>query len=103
MNETIKQRMIQSLGLGALPPAEQDEALNRVGRILFQAVLMRAAEDLEESKQEELSRLLGADQPDPQQLMAFLQTNVPDFETIMREEVARFKEESAKVVGIGKN
>jgi Protein of unknown function (DUF5663) len=103
MDPKLKAQILNEFGLGALPQAEQDAALEKVGGMIFQGVFMRCAEALPEDKQKELSAMItgsGASAPtDPQALFTFLSTNVPDFENIMKSEVTRFKEESARIMG----
>jgi hypothetical protein len=101
MDDTIKKTIINDLGLGALPADKQEETLMRVGKMIFQGVLMRITENLTEEAQGELETLLGAEKPEEEALLAFLTKNVPNLEEIVKAEVARFKEESAKVMGTG--
>ena len=98
MDDSIKQTIISDLGLSALPKDKQEDALLRVGKIIFQGVLLRVVEGLDENKQEALEKILGGETPSEEALLAFLGANVPHLQDIVKEEVAKFKEESAKIM-----
>ncbi|MFH1192827.1 MAG: hypothetical protein V1656_00715, partial [Candidatus Jorgensenbacteria bacterium] len=92
MDLQLKQMIASDLGLGALSATEQDAAIERVGKIIFQSVLLRVSETLDETDQKALEKLLGEPASDPSALFAFLGEKAPNLNEIVKEEVLRFKE-----------
>lgn len=98
MNAQLKQAIINDLGLGALSLAEQDTAIERVGKLIFQSVLLRVSETLNETDQKALEKLLGEPASDPSTLFTFLGEKAPNLNELVKEEVFRFKEEQRVVM-----
>lgn len=92
--------LISALGLDPLTmaPEEQQALLERVGTLIYQAVLIRVMEVLSDEDVEEFEKLLdtGADQD---KIFSFLRIKVMNLDDIIREEAAKFKEESMKTLG----
>lgn len=103
MNGTIRDAIVRELGLTGIPEDKLEELLVRAGQTIFQASLLRVVDSLPDAKQEEFAGMVETTAaPDPARaasLLAFIRANVPDFDEIVKQEVARFKEESAAVMG----
>lgn len=93
MEEKIKSYVLQALGIDRLPEREQEEAILRAGRIIFQAVLLRAIEGLDESDEQELDKLLTASPRDEERVLDFFKSKIPNLDEIVREEAERFRDE----------
>lgn len=91
MQDTIKTNLINALGLESLTETEQEEALLRIGNIIFQSTLMRVLEELDEAAKAELDKLLSLPSRDEEAILMFLRARVQNFDEIMNEEVVRFK------------
>ncbi|MDI6884669.1 MAG: DUF5663 domain-containing protein [Hadesarchaea archaeon] len=92
---TILQRnIIKDLGLDKLPEKEQEEALLTIGRIIFQAVLIRVMNELTAKEKDQFEKLLTEKPDDEETILKFLQTKVPNLNEIVNDEVAKFKKES---------
>jgi hypothetical protein len=93
MDKILKQNIIKDLGFDKLPPKDQEEALLSAGRVIFQAVLIRVLEILDEKKKEEFEKIIAESPDDQEKIMKFLNSKIPDLEQISREEIANFKKE----------
>jgi hypothetical protein len=51
MNVLASKNIVQEWGLGHLPPQKQAEMVERIGRILYQAILVRSLDILSEKEQ----------------------------------------------------
>jgi hypothetical protein len=99
--EAITHKLASELGLDKLPPDQQQQFLDRIGTIIYQAVLIRAFELLTEEQKSELDAQLAATASNAgdvdksaTDLFVFFAKNIPHFENIVEEEIARFKAES---------
>lgn len=92
MNDILKQNIINTLGIDVLPQAEQEEALETMGRIIFQAVLIRVVEELKDEDKDEFEKVLENAQGNEDALFNFLKAKLPDLDSIVEEEVAKFKQ-----------
>jgi hypothetical protein len=95
--DLINEDLLKELGIDKLPPEKAEEMMATIGRILYQAVLIRVMERLTDPEKEEFGALLdrGADED---AVLAFLTAKVPDLNSIVEEEVAKFKTESMSVL-----
>jgi hypothetical protein len=94
MKDILKQNIIKDLGLEALSEEEQEEALLSVGRIIFQAVLIRVLQELDDQGKDEFDKLLSEKPNDEEAILKFLTEKVPNLNSIVREEVSKFKQET---------
>ena len=98
MDDILKRNIIQELGLDRMPQAQQEEALLSVGRIIYQAVLIRVLEELNDKDQGEFEKLLTEEPGDQDAVFAFLKAKLPTLDAIVDEEIMKFKEESAGLI-----
>jgi hypothetical protein len=93
MNVLASKNIVQEWGLGHLPPQKQAEMVERIGRILYQAILVRSLDILSEKEQEEFDALLDMNATTPDDVLAFLQKKIPTFDTMVEEERKSLKED----------
>lgn len=86
MNTVLSQDIIKEWNLQSLPPTELEETVGRIGRILYQAILVRSLDILSEKEQDELDALLDKDETTPQIILAFLESKIPTFQDLLKEE-----------------
>lgn len=89
----LSKEIVQEWGLGKLPEPKQVEIVERIGRMIYQAILVRALDILTEKEQMELDLLLDEDTTTPQDVLAFLNTKIPTFERLVQEERMSLKED----------
>lgn len=92
-----QQNFLAELGLGDLEGAERDELLESIGEVLFQGVMLRVFEVLNEEEQDALSVLFDASNADPDneekrdELHQYIAEHVPQFDAFLGEEIALLK------------
>ena len=94
MEDTLKQNIMKDLGLDLLPPEERDEALLRVGNIIFKSVLLRVLDELDEKQKDAFDATLDANPDNQEAVFEFLRSNVPDFDALVADVIAKFRQES---------
>jgi len=93
----IRENIITMFGIHKLPEGEQEEAINRLGKIIFQNVLIRVLPLLEEKDLKKYENLIESN-VEADELMNFFFETVPGFLQIVTEESESFRIESAKVL-----
>ena len=93
MHNILSKDMVAEWGLSNLPEIKQVEMVDRIGRLLYQAILVRSLDILSEKEQTEFDALLDQDKTTPQDVLKFLASKIPTFEQMRQEEVAKLKED----------
>lgn len=94
MDDILKQNIINDLGISALPQEQQEEALARIGNIIFQGVLARVLELMPENDKNEFEKLLAEKNSGQETILNFLRLKVDNLDALVIEEVGKFKQES---------
>jgi hypothetical protein len=89
----LSKEIIKEWNLASLPPAKQAVAVERIGRILYQAILVKSLDILNEAEQTDLDLLLDKDSTTPQDVLLFLKEKIPTFEKLVVEERKSLKED----------
>lgn len=76
---------------------EQDEMIEKIGNLLFEAVIERSVDELDEAKMNEFEEVVGKAEGNYEEVIKFLKTRVPDFSAIVSEEMARLKKATAAI------
>jgi hypothetical protein len=98
MDTDTKESIIRDLGIDGLKEEEQQEVLQRIGSIIYQAVFERILGELSEEDQDKLDRMLSKD-PAANEVLTFLRERIDNVDDIIAEEVQRFRETSTQVMG----
>lgn len=98
MNTILRKNIISDLGLDKLPEKEQEEAFLSIGRIIFQSVLIKIMEELDEKGKNEFEKILSEKPNDEEVILNFLRSKLPNLDEIVNEEVVKFKQESVDFV-----
>jgi hypothetical protein len=93
MHNILSKDMVAEWGLQNLPEIKQVEMVDRIGRLLYQAILVRSLDILSEKEQTEFDLLLDKDATTPQEVLQFLSGKIPTFEEMRKEEVEKLKED----------
>lgn len=93
MNNILSKDIIEDWGLGSLPPDKQADVVDRMGKMIYQAVLVRALDILSDKEQEEFDLVLDNDTSTPQDVLTFLQSKIPTFDQLVIEERNSLKQE----------
>ena len=94
--QQLAQQIIDELGIGSLPEDKRDEMIAEIGAIIYQAVLMRVVPLLSPEEQSQFDAL--ADEDNPQKLLDWLQSTVEDFNVIVADELAKFKNDAGSML-----
>lgn len=94
MQDELTKAIATDLGISGVPPVEQQALIAQFGEVALKAATMAVVEKLTDDMRKEFAKL--AEAGDPEALKTFLDRNVPDHETKVRnavaEEVKRFRE-----------
>ena len=89
----LSKDIIKEWGLASLPEQRQREIVGRIGRILYQALLVKSLDILSEKEQGELDLLLDNDTTTPENVLKFMQAKIPTFDILVKDERKRLKED----------
>lgn len=98
----IKQTIVDLFEIDKMAPEKAAEMINRIGKLVFQAVLVRALPTLSEQDMAEYEKIVSSEEGG-EMLLKFLSEKVPSFENIVKEEAKALQTELAgefKEVGV---
>ncbi|MCC6324026.1 hypothetical protein IT400_04530 [Candidatus Nomurabacteria bacterium] len=84
-DKTMHSILIKALGLQDASAEKQDEAVESMGAVIYQAVITRALEEMKDETVDEFEKITDND-PTPEKLIKFFMEKIPNFEAIMKEE-----------------
>ncbi|MDQ3075738.1 MAG: hypothetical protein M3Q34_01270 [bacterium] len=93
----IRDNIIELFGIDKLPEEQQEETIAQIGKIIFQAVLVRVLPLLEDEEMAEYDKLLESS-PSPDELLSFFFDKVPGFLEIIAEESRNFQSEAESIL-----
>lgn len=85
--------LIKELGMDAMSPEDAVAFFDAFGNIVWQRIVLRLNEELNDEQKDKLDALLEKEPENSQAIGSFLMTEVPAFEAMVNEEVARYKKE----------
>jgi len=94
--DEAQNEIVKSFGLEEYPEDLQEMFLIQFGGILFQALMLRGVEEVPADAMDEFDALL-SENPDPQDVFAFFEKNISNFEKIIAEVVTSLKKRSADI------
>lgn len=89
--KTLQQNILQELGLQDLPEATQIKLLTQMTESVLKRITVRVLEQLSEQDREEFDKLQASG--DAEKVDQFLKAKIPNYEQMLKEVVAEFKEE----------
>lgn len=87
----LPEDIVKDWGLSNLSPEEQLQVIDRINRLLFQAMLARCLDLLTEDEENELDLMLDNEEMKPENVLSFLASKIPTFEQIRLEEIENLK------------
>ncbi len=93
MKNILPSDIVKEWGLESLPYEKQLEMVERIGKIIYQALLVKSLDILSEKEQVEFDLLLDEDTTTPDDVLGFLQKKIPNFEEIVLEERKNLKKD----------
>ena len=95
----LSKDIIKEWKLESLSDSARAEALGRISRILYQAILVKSLDILSGDEQTKFDLLLEDNSTTPQDVLKFLQQKIPTFDLLVIEERKRLKEDLLMTVG----
>ena len=86
--DNLSKDIIKEWNLGSLSKEEQKVALENIGKMIYQAILVRSLDILSDGEEEELDTLLDKDTTTMADALAFLKKKIPSFDKLVREEIS---------------
>ncbi|HBD24641.1 MAG: hypothetical protein A2566_02865 [Candidatus Zambryskibacteria bacterium RIFOXYD1_FULL_40_13] len=93
MNDILSKDIILEWGLGSLPPEKQTEVADGIGKMIYQAILVRALDILSEEEQNEFDKLLDENTTTTEDVLVFLKSKIPTFDQLALEERNNLKQD----------
>lgn len=93
----VRQNIISLFEIDKMPEEKQEEMINKIGKIIFQSVLLRVLPLMEEEDLQEYENLIEKGVP-PDELMDFFIEKVPGFLQIVGEESESFRKDAGEVL-----
>lgn len=94
-NNILGSNIVSLLGLDALPADKKDALVEKASKILQERIALRLADEMTE-EQAQVMEEMGTD--DPLKIFEYMAQNVDNFDSIVKEETSKLKEEMLKVV-----
>ena len=89
----LSKDIIKEWGLSNLSDEKQKETADRIGRTIYQALLVRSLDILSADEQNELDTLLEVNTTTPRDVLIFLKSKIPTLEQMVLEERGNLKED----------
>ncbi len=93
----IRKNIITLFEIDKLPEDKQEESISRIGKIIFQSVLIRVLPVLKDEELAQYEKLV-EDGVGPDVLLDFFFEKIPSFLQIVAEEAENFRKESAEIL-----
>ncbi len=93
MNDILSKDLIKDWGLESLPEKKRFEIMDRLGTMLYQAILVRSLDFLSDKEEDELDGILDKDATTVQDVMLFLRTKIPTLELLIKDEMRKLRED----------
>ena len=91
--EQAREKMVAEWGLEKLSMEEQDSYIERIGKLIYQAVIVRAAEEMSSADQAAFDAFMNEHpEADAPVILDFLNGRIATFAAIIAEETAKLKE-----------
>jgi len=91
MNEELNKRIAKDFGLQGMGPEDQQRMIEKIGNLLFESVVERAVDEMDEEAMGDFDAVLTEHGQDFQEILSFLKSRTPGFDKIVAEEMARLK------------
>lgn len=96
MPTQIEQDILKELGIDSLPAERQEEVLTAMTEAVLKRLMLRLIGAMSEEQRKEFQAI--ADAGEQEKISQFLSANVPNYETLIKEEAISFKKDMQKTV-----
>ena len=97
MNDQFKKKIVDDFGLSKMDSEEQEKMIEKIGNLLFESVVERAVDEMDEDAMAGFEEVLNTAGGDYQKVINFLKNRVNGFDKIVKEEMSRLKRATAGI------
>ena|SRR6185436_2048709 len=97
MDDNFKKQIALDFGLTGMEPANQERIIERIGNMLFEAVVERSIDEMDEATMGDFEELMASVGQEYQRVIDFLKTRVPNFQAIVSDEMGRLKKATSGI------
>ena len=97
MFQQINDNIIKTLGIDTLPEEQQKDAIERLGSLVYQEVMLRVLDIMSDEDKDSFEKLIETN-PDPEIMFTFLNEKIPNLNEIIDEEAKKLRDESADIM-----
>lgn len=97
MDQNIKKKISEDFGLTKMDSDEQEKYIEKIGNLLFEAVIQRSVDFMDEITLNEFDKTIETAGEDYQKVIGFMKEKVPNFNKIVSEEMMRLKRTTAGI------
>lgn len=97
MFNEINKNVVTILGIDKLPVDKQQETMEKLGSIVYQEVMLRVLDIMDEKEGEEFEKLLETN-PTPEVMFGYLAEKVPELDTIVKEEAQKIADDANNIM-----
>ncbi|MEK7635259.1 MAG: DUF5663 domain-containing protein [Patescibacteria group bacterium] len=97
MNEEFNKKIAKDFGLENMDSREQEKMIEKVGNLLFESVVERAVDAMDESVINEFDSVIDSAGGDYQRVIEFFKSKVLGFDIIVSEELTRLKRATSEI------
>jgi hypothetical protein len=91
------QNIISTLGIDKLSKEKQQEAMERLGTIVWQEVVLRCIDEMSDPDKESFEKLMG-ENPTPDKVFEFMSMRVKNIDNIIAEEAESLRAEAVDIL-----
>ena len=97
MDDNFKKKLVEDFGLATMDSAEQERMIEKIGNLLFESVVERAIDNMDEGTMSDFDDAMTNAGSDYQKIIAFLKERVSGFDSIVSEEMSRLKRATSHI------
>ena len=90
--------LFEKLEWGNLPQDKQEYLIERTGGVIFQKIMSRFIEVLDNNDKDEIEQILSEDPVDDKKLLKFIQEKIPNSDALIQEETSAFLKEADDIM-----
>jgi adenylosuccinate synthase len=91
MDNELKKKIARDFGLGSMNSEEQERMIEKIGNLLFEAVVEKSVDEMDEEALNDFDQVIDSAGNDYQKIISFFKDRVPKFNEIVTEEMSRLK------------
>jgi len=101
MKDILTEDFMRELGIDQLSEDEREETMARIGKLVFEGVMIRVIDSLSEEDQKNLQNIINEEinaQETSDKILEFLRSKINNLDQIIDEEINVFKKESLETM-----